>query len=39
VRSHDHKIPLIQGSSPVNVRPYRYPYYQTNERKNSAGLT
>jgi hypothetical protein len=28
---HDHKIPLIQGSSPVNVRPYRYPHYQKNE--------
>jgi len=25
MRSHDHKIPLIQGSSPVNVRPYRFP--------------
>jgi len=31
VRPHDHKIPLIQGSSPVNVRPYRYPHYQKNE--------
>jgi len=31
MQSHDHKIPLIQGSSPVNVRPYRYPYYQKNE--------
>jgi hypothetical protein len=31
MRSHDHKIPLIQGSSPVNVRPYRFPYYQKNE--------
>jgi hypothetical protein len=31
VRRHDHKIPLIQGSLPVNVRPYRYPHYQKNE--------
>ena len=31
VRPQDHKIPLIKGSSPVNVRPYRYPYYQKNE--------
>jgi hypothetical protein len=28
---HDHKLPLIQGSSPVNVQPYRYPHYQKNE--------
>jgi hypothetical protein len=28
---HDHKLPLIQGSSPVNVRPYRYPHYQNNK--------
>jgi hypothetical protein len=31
VRPQDHKIPLIEGSSPVNVRPYRYPHYQKNE--------
>jgi len=31
MRRHDHKLPLIQGSSPVNVRPYRYPHYQKNE--------
>jgi hypothetical protein len=30
-RPHDHRIPLIQGSPPVNVRPYRYPHYQKNE--------
>ncbi|XP_040364306.1 uncharacterized protein LOC121049919 [Rosa chinensis] len=27
-RSHDHRIPLLPGTVPVNVRPYRYPYYQ-----------
>ncbi|KAG6484232.1 hypothetical protein ZIOFF_061027 [Zingiber officinale] len=27
-RSHDHRIPLIPGSAPANVRPYRYPYIQ-----------
>jgi hypothetical protein len=30
-RRHDHKLPLIQGSSSMNVRPYRYPHYQKNE--------
>ncbi|GAB2226297.1 hypothetical protein Drorol1_Dr00022099 [Drosera rotundifolia] len=24
-RSHDHGIPLKEGISPINVRPYRYP--------------
>lgn len=24
-RSHDHKIPLIAGANPVNIRPYRHP--------------
>ncbi|XP_077232632.1 uncharacterized protein LOC143869985 [Tasmannia lanceolata] len=27
-RSHDHRIPVLPGSSPANVRPYRYPYIQ-----------
>lgn len=27
-RNHDHHIPLAPNSSPVNVRPYRYPHYQ-----------
>lgn len=30
-RSHDHKIPLLPGAAPVNVRPYRYPYFQKSE--------
>lgn len=25
---HDHKIPLLEGSNPVNQRPYRYALYQ-----------
>lgn len=27
-RTHDHHIPLTPNTPPVNVRPYRYPYYQ-----------
>ena len=30
-RTHDHAIPLQPNSGPVNVRPYRYPYYQKTE--------
>lgn len=30
-RSHDYKIPLLPGATPVNVRPYRYPYFQKSE--------
>jgi hypothetical protein len=25
VRDCDHTVPLIEGATPVNVRPYRYP--------------
>ena len=28
---HDHNIPLILGSHPPNVLPYRYPFSQKNE--------
>lgn len=28
---HDHKIPLLEGSNPINQRPYRYALYQKNE--------
>ncbi|GJZ52664.1 putative mitochondrial protein [Tanacetum coccineum] len=24
-RTHDHKIPLVEGALPVNIRPYRHP--------------
>jgi len=27
-RLHDHSIPLLEGSNPVNVKPYRYPHSQ-----------
>jgi hypothetical protein len=28
---HDHHIPLLLGSHPPNVRPYKYPFAQKNE--------
>ena len=28
---HDHAIHLIPGSSPPNIRPYKYPYAQKSE--------
>jgi hypothetical protein len=31
---HDHSIPLLPGSQPPNVRPYRYPFSQKNEIEN-----
>lgn len=30
-REFDHRIHLLPHSKPVNVRPYRYPYFQKNE--------
>jgi len=30
-RSYDHSIVLKEGTSPISVRPYRYPYYQKSE--------
>jgi len=27
-RLHDHSIPLLEGSNPVKVKPYRYPHSQ-----------
>ncbi|XP_041999909.1 uncharacterized protein LOC121749403 [Salvia splendens] len=30
-RQYDHRIHLLPGSKPVNVRPYRYPYFQNTE--------
>ncbi|XP_019460067.1 PREDICTED: uncharacterized protein LOC109359827 [Lupinus angustifolius] len=29
--SHDHSIPLLQGSNPVKVKPYRYPHSHKEE--------
>ncbi|XP_004305244.1 PREDICTED: enzymatic polyprotein-like [Fragaria vesca subsp. vesca] len=31
IRAIDHRIPLLPSASPVNVRPYRYPYSQKAE--------
>jgi hypothetical protein len=28
IRSHNHSIPLLEGSNPVKVKPYRYPHSQ-----------
>ncbi|CAA7040954.1 unnamed protein product [Microthlaspi erraticum] len=28
---HNHKIPLLEGSNPINQRPYRYAIHQKNE--------
>ena len=30
-RPQDHRIPLLAGTNPVNIRPYRYTYEQKNE--------
>ena len=30
-RGHEHQIVLKEGTQPINVRPYRYPFYQKNE--------
>ncbi|KAJ8752156.1 hypothetical protein K2173_003764 [Erythroxylum novogranatense] len=31
ISHQDHHIPLLEGSKPVSVRPYRYPFYQKTE--------
>ncbi|XP_052185288.1 uncharacterized protein LOC127796925 [Diospyros lotus] len=36
-RERDHAINLLWGSSPVSVRPYRYPYLQKNEIEKLVG--
>ncbi|CAJ2644751.1 unnamed protein product [Trifolium pratense] len=30
-RAHNHAIPLLEGSDPVKVKPYRYPHSQKNQ--------
>jgi hypothetical protein len=30
-RAHNHRIPLLHGAPPANVRPYRYPQIQKEE--------
>ena len=32
-RSEYHRIPLLPGSGPVSVKPYRYPHYQKQENE------
>ena len=36
-RSHEHGINLQEGTSPVNVRPYRYPHAQKDEIEKLVG--
>lgn len=31
--SHDHKIPLLEGTKPVSVKPSRYPYFQKTKKE------
>jgi hypothetical protein len=31
MRVHDHSIPLVPGSLPLNIRPYHHPFAQKNE--------
>lgn len=33
VHGHEHSIVLKEGSPPISVRPYRYPYFQKAEIK------
>jgi hypothetical protein len=33
---HDHSIPLVPGSLPPNIRPYRHPFSQKNEIEKMA---
>lgn len=31
IRDKEHTIKLVEGASPVNVRPYRYPHHHKDE--------
>lgn len=35
-RFHDHHIPLLPGSKPVSSRPYRQPYLQKTENRETG---
>lgn len=37
VKDHDHHIPLLPRVPPVNVKPYRYPYFQKAEIEKLVG--
>ena len=37
-RATDHAITLLPNSTPVNVRPYRYPYFQKQEIERQVAL-
>lgn len=32
-QTHDYRIPLLEGTQPIFMKPYRYPHYQKNEMK------
>ncbi|XP_071700601.1 uncharacterized protein [Rutidosis leptorrhynchoides] len=36
-RAHDHRIPLKEGTQPINVRPYRHPPTQKNSIEEMVG--
>lgn len=38
-RPTDHHIPLLTGTTPVNVHPYRYPHFQKRETQIREMLT
>ena len=33
---HEHQILLKEGIQPIRVRPYRYPFYQKNEKEKDC---
>jgi hypothetical protein len=37
IRSKEHAITLVEGSGPVNVRPYRYPHHHKDEIEKQVG--
>lgn len=36
MRNHVHAIPLLPNTTPPNIRPYRYPYFQKTEIENQV---
>lgn len=37
IRAQDHRTPLLPGAAKINVRPYRYPYFQKSEIEKLVG--